>query len=172
MCSYQHGTGGAAQCGAGSYPSAAAATLLRFGRPFPARRRQVIGFLYQLLVADWLQERPRIIVVNCQPQSSGACPVPLVREFFPRGQPQSVVLTQGLNNEPLRFPLHLWYCSISLAKGAPVNRAIHRITSAAAPKPWSGPVLVLKFNGSRRQGYTDAGSNDLPALSSYFLAYK
>ncbi|EIN09442.1 hypothetical protein PUNSTDRAFT_65831 [Punctularia strigosozonata HHB-11173 SS5] len=118
------------------------------------------------------EERPRIIVVNCQPQSSGACPVPLVREFFPRGQPQSVVLTQGLNNEPLRFPLHLWYCPISLAKGAPVNRAIHRITSGAAPKPWSGPVLVLKFNGSRRQGYTDAGSNDLPALSSYFLAYK
>ena len=34
------------------------------------------------------------------------------------------------------------------------------------------PVLVLKFNGSRKQGYSDASTNDLPALSAYFLNYK
>jgi len=122
-----------------------------------------------------LPDRPRIITVTCEPPhapAQGACPTPLVQGYFPGGQADSVVLTQGLNGEPLRFPLHLWYSPGALAANAPVNRAIFRITSGAASKPWCGPVIVLKFNGSRRQGYSDAGSNDLPALSAYFLAYK
>ncbi|KDQ50707.1 hypothetical protein JAAARDRAFT_41800 [Jaapia argillacea MUCL 33604] len=122
-------------------------------------------------------ERPRIVTVNCQPLSApsphGSCPIPMLRDFFPDSpNPSHVVLTAGLNNEPLRFPLHLFYCPNSLNRGSPVNRAIHRITSGAAPKAWCGPVVVLKFNGSRRQGYGDAGNNDLPALSTYFLAYQ
>ncbi|KAJ7877427.1 hypothetical protein B0H14DRAFT_3083081 [Mycena olivaceomarginata] len=47
---------------------------------------------------------------------------------------------------------------------------IYHITSGAVPKPWYGNAIVLKFNDARRQGYTDAGSNDLPALSAYFLS--
>ncbi|RDB15865.1 hypothetical protein Hypma_003651 [Hypsizygus marmoreus] len=121
------------------------------------------------------EERPRIISVSCRPShkpSQGMCPIPLVQSHFPDGQTEGIVLTQGLNGEPLRFPLHLWYSPTALQKSSPVNRAIYHITSGAAPKPWCGPVIVLKFNGSRRQGYSDAGSNDLPALSAYFLAYK
>jgi len=121
------------------------------------------------------QERPQIVTVHCQPTSlpqQGVCPTPLVQDFFPGSQPQSVVLTQGLNGDSLRFPLHLYYCPIALARGAPVNRAIYRITSGAAPKAWTGPVLVPKFNGSRKQGYADASTNELPALSAYFLNYK
>lgn len=122
-------------------------------------------------------ERPQIVPINCQmsrkPQA-GSCPIPLISDFFPEsgGQPQAIVLTQGLNGEPLRFPLHIFYCPASLQRGTPINRAIHRITSGAAARPWPGPVLVLKFNGSRRQSYTDASTNDLPALSAYFLAFK
>lgn len=121
------------------------------------------------------EERPRIVPVSCRPShkpSQGMCPVPLISSHFPAASPESIVLTQGLNGEPLRFPLHLWYSPTALSKGSPVNRAIYHITSGAAVKHWSGTVLVLKFNGSRRQGYADAGSNDLPALSAYFLAYK
>jgi len=121
------------------------------------------------------EDRPRIITVTCEPPrtpAQGSCPTPLVQGYFPGGQANSVVLTQGLNGEPLRFPLHLWYSPSALTANAPVNQAIFRITSGAAPKPWCGPVIVLKYNGSRRQGYSDAGSNDLPALSAYFLAYK
>jgi len=119
-------------------------------------------------------ERPRIISISCRPShkpSQGMCPVPMVQSHFPDNQAESIVLTQGLNGEPLRFPLHLWYNTTALAKGTPLNRSIYHITSGAAPKSWSGTVIVLKFNGSRRQGYSDAGSNDLPALSAYFLAY-
>lgn len=120
-------------------------------------------------------ERSRIISVQCRPQgtpSQGMCPFPLLQDYFPESVPSTIILTQGLNGEPLRFPLHIWYCPTSLQRGVPVNRAIYRITSGAAVKPWCGPVVVLKFNGSRRQGYSDAGSNDLPALSAYFLAFK
>lgn len=103
---------------------------------------------------------------------AGTCPTPLISEYFPDGPPQSIVLTQGLNGEPLRFPLHIFYCPVALQRNTPVNRAIYRITSGAAPRAWPGPVLVLKFNGSRRQSYSDASTNDLPALSAYFLAFK
>jgi len=79
---------------------------------------------------------------------------------------------QGLNGEPLRFPLQVWYSPTMLTRGHPINRAIIHVTSGAAEKPWAGPVVVLKYNGSRRQGYMDASVNDLPALSAYFLSYK
>ncbi|ETW79257.1 hypothetical protein HETIRDRAFT_49849 [Heterobasidion irregulare TC 32-1] len=121
------------------------------------------------------EERPRIITINCQPTQTpaqGICPTPLVSQYFPGGQTGSVVLTQGLNGEPLRFPLQVWYSPVALSSNTPINRAIYRITSGAAAKAWCGSVIVLKYNGSRRQGYSDAGSNDLPALSAYFLAYK
>lgn len=121
------------------------------------------------------EERPRIITVKCRPPqvpSQGMCPQPQIGVHFPHEQTESIVLTQGLNGEPLRFPLHLWYSPTALSRCAPINRAIYHITSGAAAKHWCGTVVVLKFNGSRRQGYSDAGSNDLPALSAYFLAYK
>ena len=131
--------------------------------------------VYRRALSPELPDRPRVFTVNCEPPSTpaqGTCPTPLVHGYFPGGQADSVVLTQGLNGEPLRFPLQLWYSPGALAANAPINQAIVRITSGSAPKPWCGPVIVLKYNGSRRQGYSDAGPNDLPALSAYFLAYK
>ena len=125
--------------------------------------------------ASMLLDRVKVTTVQCQPRgtiSQGMCPEPLLHEWFTEAAPNTIILTQGLNGEPLRFPLHIHYCPASLARGAPVNRAIYRITSGAAQKPWCGSVVVLKFNGSRRQGYSDAGTNDLHALSAYFLAYK
>ncbi|KAJ4470147.1 hypothetical protein J3R30DRAFT_1230456 [Lentinula aciculospora] len=113
--------------------------------------------------------------VHCRPtprSSNGICPVPVLQMFFPDGLTEGIVLTQGLNGENLRFPLHLWYSPTALQRNAPVNRSIYNITCGSASKAWCGPVVVLKFNGSRRQGYTDASPNDLPALSAYFLAYK
>ncbi|PCH44431.1 hypothetical protein WOLCODRAFT_76780 [Wolfiporia cocos MD-104 SS10] len=121
------------------------------------------------------EDRSRLITVQCRPQgtqSQGLCPLPLVQDYFTEAVPNTIILTQGLNGEPLRFPLHIWYCPRALQRGSPVNRAIQRITSGAAAKAWCGTVIVLKFSGSRRQGYSDAGVNDLPALSAYFLAYK
>ncbi|KAJ7333219.1 hypothetical protein DFH08DRAFT_707981 [Mycena albidolilacea] len=125
------------------------------------------------------EERPRVISVRCRPPqrppqrpSHDRClPVPALQPYFD-APPDNVVLTQGLNGEPLRFPLHIFYSSSARNRSSPVNRAIYHITSGAAPKAWCGNVVAFKFNGARRQGYTDAGSSDLPALSAYFLSYQ
>lgn len=121
-----------------------------------------------------LPDRPRIITVKCCPPhrpSYGLCPVPLLQPYFD-ASPESIALTQGLNGEPLRFPLHVFYSPIALTQGSPINRSIYHITSGAASKPWYGNVVAFKFSGSRCQGYTEVGSNDLPALSAYFLSYQ
>ncbi|KAJ7674477.1 hypothetical protein B0H14DRAFT_3102110 [Mycena olivaceomarginata] len=101
--------------------------------------------------------------------SHAVCPLPLLQQYF-EAQPYNIVLLLGLNGEPLRFPLHIFYSATAFARGSPINRSIYHITLGAAPKPWYGNTIALKFNGALRQGYTDAGSNDLPALSAYFLS--
>ncbi|KAJ7230496.1 hypothetical protein GGX14DRAFT_4783 [Mycena pura] len=138
-------------------------------QPVEPEQIQVSGILF---VAN--EDRPRIVNVRCRPPhrpSHGLCPIPQLQAYFD-APPESVVLTQGLNGELLRFPLHVFYSPIALNMGSPINRAIHHITSGAAPKPWYGTVVALKFNGSRRQGYAEAGANDLPALSAYFLSFQ
>ncbi|KAJ7065358.1 hypothetical protein C8F01DRAFT_1125349 [Mycena amicta] len=118
--------------------------------------------------------RPRTVEIDCRPPhrpSQGLCPVPILQDYF-KSAPGQVLVTQGLNGEVLRFPLHVFYSVAALGRGSPVNHAIHHITSGAAVRPWAGNVVALKFNGSRRQGYTEAGPNDLPALSAYFLSYQ
>jgi len=120
------------------------------------------------------EEKPRLITVNCIPPSDmsvGPCPRPQIEEWFDSGRCSALTLTQGLNQETLRFPLQLWYDTEAVSRNGPVNRSIFRITSGQAQHAWSGPVVVLKFSGSRRQSYTEASLNDLPALSAYFLGY-
>lgn len=154
-------------------------------RQFCSRQRKVSlqkHFQLSTNVSRPLAEKPRIVIISCRPSpnpSQGMCPIPILDAYFDN-QVRDIVLTQGLNDEPLRFPLHVWYAPQLLQKNtsSPVNRSIFYITSglraAASDKPWCGPVIVMKFNGSRRQGYSDASFNDFPALSTYFLslAYK
>jgi len=122
------------------------------------------------LLLDPFEERARIISIVCHPRGRNQCPIPVVQGYFPDSVPSQLVLTQGLNQEPLRFPLQLFYCAVSLSKGSPVNKAVRRITSGKSQKQWSGPVVVLKYSGSRRQNYGDASTHDLATLSAYFLS--
>ncbi|KAJ7482158.1 hypothetical protein B0H11DRAFT_1723784 [Mycena galericulata] len=115
------------------------------------------------------EDQPRITTIECQPPqppSQGMCPVPCLQSYFD-APPASIVLTEGLNNEPLHFPLHIFYSDIALAEASPINRAIYHLT-LRTPKPWYGNVVVLKFNGARCQGYSEADANDLPVLSAFF----
>ncbi|KAJ7867849.1 hypothetical protein B0H13DRAFT_2236700 [Mycena leptocephala] len=108
-------------------------------------------------------DRPKIITVKSRPPhrpSDGLCPVPLLQLFFDV-PPDSIVLTQNQSGELLRFPLHVFYSPTALKRRTPISRSIYHITSGAAPKPWCGNVVALK---------SVAGSNDLPALSAYFLS--
>ncbi|KAJ6485663.1 hypothetical protein C8R45DRAFT_997377 [Mycena sanguinolenta] len=117
----------------------------------------------------WIAKRAHADV--SQTGSTSVCPLPSLQPYID-APPEGIVLTHGLNGEPLRFPLHIFYSRSALTRASPINRSIYHITSGAASKPWYGNVIALKFNGARRQGYTDAGNNDLPALSAYFLSYQ
>ncbi|KAJ7234487.1 hypothetical protein C8J57DRAFT_1479982 [Mycena rebaudengoi] len=133
----------------------------------PPAEPEYISVSAIIFLAD--EERPRIINISCrlpQRRSQGLCPLPILQPYFD-AQPESVVLTQGLNGELLRFPLHVFYSPTALARCSPINRSIYHITSGAVSKPWCGNVVALNFNGSRRQGYTDAGSNDLPLVGLF-----
>lgn len=99
----------------------------------------------------------------------------MVQGYFEGDGPYAVILTQGLNGKPLRYPLHILYCPRSLSRGSPVNNAIKEMTvGGRAEKAWCGPVLVMRFSGSRRQGYSDADftARDFSVLSAYFLTHK
>ncbi|KAJ7846510.1 hypothetical protein B0H13DRAFT_2093017 [Mycena leptocephala] len=125
-----------------------------------------------LFLAD--EDQPRIITLKCRPPhhpTRNLRPIPLLRPYFD-APPDSIVLTQGPSGELLCSPLHVFYSPTALTKGTPISRCIHHITSGAATKPWYGNVVAFKFNGPRRQGHTEAGSNDLPALAAYFLSYQ
>ncbi|KAJ7907000.1 hypothetical protein B0H13DRAFT_2194046, partial [Mycena leptocephala] len=138
----------------------------------PPAELEYISVSAILFLAD--EDQPRIITVKCRPPhhpTRNLCPIPLLQPYFD-APPDSIVLTQGPSGELLRSPLHVFYSPTALTKGAPINRCIHNITSGAAVKPWYGNIVAFKFNGSQRQGYTEAGSNDLPALSAYFLSHQ
>ncbi|KAJ6560080.1 hypothetical protein B0H19DRAFT_944620, partial [Mycena capillaripes] len=140
--------------------------------PLPAES-EYISVSAILFPAD--ADRPRIITVKCRPPhrpgpSDGFCPIPLLQPYFD-APPESAILARGTNGEQLHFPLHVFYSPFALAKGWPINRSIYQLTSGAS-KPWYGNVVGLKFSGSRRQDYIEAGSNDVPALSAYFRAYQ
>ncbi|KZS94613.1 hypothetical protein SISNIDRAFT_453563 [Sistotremastrum niveocremeum HHB9708] len=131
------------------------------------------AFSFCALLLSTNEDRARIIEIKCTPTSSATrqtCPSPLVNSYFPESTPASLILTQGLNQEPLRFPLQVWYCPVSMARASPPNKAIHRITSGQMRKTWCGPVVVLKYSGSRRQTYSDATTHDLGTLSAYFIS--
>lgn len=113
----------------------------------PASSAQFSALLFP---AD--EDRPRIVRVSCfaAPRPTKETPItaqnrpcqwaPDVKPWLLEGNPSSVVLTQGLNGEPLRFPLHLFYIPDALAKGTPINRSIFKLTNGLAPRKWSGTV--------------------------------
>ncbi|KAJ7906998.1 hypothetical protein B0H13DRAFT_2504091 [Mycena leptocephala] len=138
----------------------------------PPAELEYISVSAILFLAD--EDQPRIITVKCRPPHYPArnlCPIPQLQPYFDT-PPDSIVLTQGPSGELLRSPLHVFYSPAALTKGAPISRSIHHLTSGGAAKPWYGNIVAFKLSGPRRQGYIEAGSSDLPALSAYFLSYQ
>ncbi|KAJ7841635.1 hypothetical protein B0H13DRAFT_2414554 [Mycena leptocephala] len=140
----------------------------------PPAELEYISVSAILFLAD--EDQSRMITVKCRPprhptRAGNRCPIPMLQPYFD-APPDSIVLARGPSGELLRSPLHVFYSPTALTKGAPINRSIHRITSGTAAKPWYGNVVAFRFKGSQRQGYTQAGSSDLPALFAYFLSHQ
>ncbi|KAK6992873.1 Hif prolyl hydroxylase [Favolaschia claudopus] len=120
------------------------------------------------------EAQPEFITVECRlPQhpSHDQCPVPMLRDYFDV-PPDNIILTQGLNGETIRYPLHVFCSPTALSVATPKNRAIDHITADQACKPFSGNVVALKFRGTYLLTYTDAIKSDLVHLSAYFHSFR
>ncbi|KAK7448890.1 hypothetical protein VKT23_013622 [Stygiomarasmius scandens] len=98
------------------------------------------------------------------------CPVPVVQSYFGDEQPENLVVIQGINGVDLRFPLQVWYSPTAFEASHPVNEAIWQATLGSTSRPLYGPVVVLKYRGTRRLDYADTGTRDYTTLSAYFLS--
>jgi len=128
---------------------------------------------FTAILFPYNDERPQLIKVDClaRPQTTGPCKwIPLaIPHVGGTREPGNIVITRGVGGAPLRFPLHIFYRADFLIDGSLPNRAINRLTGGQATHQWNGNVIALKFYGTRRQGYTDAGNGDLAALVAYFM---
>jgi len=126
--------------------------------------------------------QPHLVSVELSWPESSYPPLPLLQTYFPelnmttgsegKSYPESVILTKGLNGSTLHKPLHIWYSLLSLETAADQNYAVMGLSSIAAERPWYGPVLVLKFTGSKLDGYCDASLDpDLITLTGYFSGH-
>jgi hypothetical protein len=98
------------------------------------------------------------------------CPIPLLQFYFGDEQPENTVLTKGLSGQDLRFPLQLWYSPSAMQNMSPINKAVQKMTHGLGSRVWCGSVVVLKFKGSRRTAYSNAGTRELPTLKAFFMA--
>ncbi|KAG9099803.1 hypothetical protein FS749_000334 [Ceratobasidium sp. UAMH 11750] len=121
------------------------------------------------------EPRPRIIHVEClafiEPASSLMNWTPRVREHMfagPQDAIGSLTIETGISEgAPLRYPLQVFF-NRSGPTSHLVNQSVYSLSKGQATQT-GGPIIVLKYSGTRRQGYIDASFNDLPTLVSYFI---
>lgn len=82
----------------------------------------------------------------------------------------SRVCLKDVGGSPLNFPYQIFFRNRFLSDGSLINAGIRNLYPDT-PHPWAGNVVILKFNGSRRQGYRDMDLADLPAVAQFFRTY-
>ena len=80
-------------------------------------------------------------------------------------------MTNGIAGVPIRFPVSIWTCPVSFVRGWPINRAVHTRcgNNAFQMSPWFGPVVVLKYGGTRCTKFVDMSDLDLALVLGYFM---
>ncbi|KAG9087539.1 hypothetical protein FRC07_012793, partial [Ceratobasidium sp. 392] len=128
----------------------------------------------QAMVFPVDQERPRMIPVTLRgtEQANGVMDwVPKLNGIVGHEQEvTSMIITKGVGGETLRFPLHVFFRTHFLTDGSRTNASVHALTHGQSQYQWKGPVVALKFTGTRQSAYTNIAMSDLPPLV-YFLTY-
>jgi hypothetical protein len=131
---------------------------------------------------EFTSERPRftvkseaaqVVQITCERSRGGYkynCPAPQLDVYFRvKGTVVgSLDVTIGFNGVPLRRPLKLWYCTASMREATWPNRSIQNTINGNQENVWHGPVVAMKFNGTRRRSFASAGFHDLVNLSHFF----
>ncbi|QRV93185.1 MYND Zn-finger protein [Ceratobasidium sp. AG-Ba] len=136
--------------------------------PFTSATFAAIIFPYDEL-------RPRIVHVEClafiEPASSLMNWTPRVREHMlvgPHDSIGSLTIETGISEgAPLRYPLQVFFTRNGPGSHL-VNQSIYSLSKGQASQT-GGHIIILKYSGTRRQGYIDASFNDLPTLVSHFI---
>ncbi|KAG9128140.1 hypothetical protein FRC07_004482 [Ceratobasidium sp. 392] len=82
----------------------------------------------------------------------------------------SLPVSTGVGGEALRFPLQVFFRANFLTDGSRTNHSIDSLTYGKSRHEWRGPVIALKYSGSRLSSYTNITMSDLPPLV-YYLTY-
>ncbi|CAE6413254.1 unnamed protein product [Rhizoctonia solani] len=85
-------------------------------------------------------------------------------------RPGHTLCLRDIGGSTLSFPYAIFFRRNFLNDGSALNGGIMRL-NADISYPWAGNIVVLKFNGSRRQGYRDIDFSDLPTIAQFFRTY-
>ena len=85
--------------------------------------------------------------------------------------PTSVVSLKGVGDRLLRFPLQLYFeiAPNMMSKSSARLNECARALTGGTDHPWKGNIVVLKFNGSRRQAYMDVEDPDISRVAHFLL---
>ena len=108
--------------------------------------------------------------VYVSPQSStGYAIAPLLDGHIAADDAERHVLDSStLNGLEIRYPLDIWFSRRAMASGSPLNCPIHLLCGGnSSVRRWCGTLVVLRFNGVRRQSYVSVTACDLDLLMKY-----
>ncbi|CAE6381670.1 unnamed protein product, partial [Rhizoctonia solani] len=119
-------------------------------------------------------ERPKLVPVTLRghelPNGSVDWSPRLQNIVGHESEVSSMIITKGVGGETLRFPLHIFFRTHFLTDGSRTNTSVYGLTHGQANYQWKGPVVALKFTGTRQSAYTSISMSDLPPLV-YFMTY-
>jgi hypothetical protein len=98
----------------------------------------------------------------------------LVPQFSPEldlgDRPSHTICLNDVGGASLNHPYQIFFRRSFLDDGSPINLGVRNLHPEIT-YPWAGNIVVLKFDGSRRQRYRHMEANDLPQVAQYFRTY-
>ncbi|QRV88765.1 MYND Zn-finger protein [Ceratobasidium sp. AG-Ba] len=146
--------------------------------PSPSRLQQISHTASECtaMLLSWDSIRPRLIRVPLSGRVNTAENVTewsvQLNEFL--GANTAIAtreITRNVGGEPLRYPLRMFFRDRFLTDGSPLNQTINALTHGKAQHAWSGNIIVMKWSGSRRQGYANMNLSDVNIIASWLLSY-
>ncbi|KAI0710256.1 hypothetical protein C8Q76DRAFT_625246 [Earliella scabrosa] len=110
----------------------------------------------------------RVIMLQYRAQvsphsSTGFVIAPVLDSHISAEDAERYVLdSSGLDRVEVRYPLDIWFSRRAMSSGAPLNCPVQLLCGGnSAARRWCGTVVVLRFNGVRRQSYVSVTARDL-----------
>lgn len=84
------------------------------------------------------------------------------------------IVTRGVGERVLRFPLHIFFQvspdAMTDTNEVARNACVEALTGGT-PHPWKGDIIVLRFSGARRRGYSNIEQSDTTSIIHFLFRY-